>query len=211
MHLAHSGIHNNHDRCDRRTSATDIPDSNGGGSTRDPPDSFRQQLPAPKLDVLEAMPPKDSFRQHVSNDGVIGAPAASASGRKQKHQTDVSGAIAEGPRLTGRRVSLTDKPTLPSGVVDRTPEISNHVGNQGLEPADSPRRAPRDNSDGSDSTWRQRWSGHGSSRGRGSPRASGWSDGDEDLADADDRSKDNWQSDELRALREARQAREARG
>ena len=26
VHLAHSGIHNNHDRCDRKTSATDTPD-----------------------------------------------------------------------------------------------------------------------------------------------------------------------------------------
>lgn len=204
MHLAHSGIHNNHDRCDRRTSVTDIPDGNGAGSTRDPPGSVGQQAAAPKIEEL-AMPPKDSFRQHVSNDGVLWAPAAPASGRKpQKHQTDVSGAIAEGPRLTGRRATLTDKPPLPSGVVDRTPELSN----QGIEPADSPRRAPCDDRD---STWSQRWGGHESSRGSGSPRASGWGDGADDPADADDGSKDNynWQFDELRALREARQAREA--
>ena len=209
MHLAHSGIHNNHDRCDRRTSATDIPDGNGAGSTRDPPGSvgqLGQQAGVPKVDVLpEALPPKDSFRQHVSNDGVMGAPgAASALGQKQKHQTDVSGAIAEGPRLTGRRVTPTDKVLLSPGVVDRTPELNQ----QGLEPADSPRRAARDDKD---STWSQRWRGDGSGSGRGSPRAaSGWSDGAEDPADADDGSSGNWQSDELRALREARQAREAR-
>lgn len=174
VHLAHSGIHNNHDRCGRRTSATDIPDS-------------RDTLPGTAAKVEELAPPaKDTFRRHDSDHGLQGAVAPGAA-HTQKHQTDVSGAIAEGPRLTGRR--LADKPPLPSGVLDRTPEESG-----GLELADSQRRAPQDDKA---STWSQRWSGRGK-------------DAPEHSADAGGGGKDSWQSAELRALREAREAREAR-